>query len=355
MRLRDLIFVSVVLGGGLALARGVLQTLGLGGRASATAERAPGMPTSGPIVDELDAGVPAAVGREGNSCPRPRPPSWPCCGGCRWPSPARSRRWRRSAGSRLDRPDGRLEAWLDDLLRDRRSADYLAERFARALVGTEDGPFLLFRRRRFITWLSDAILANRPYDAIVRDLIADQGLWTDHPATNFVSVTFDPENERPDPERLAARVARAFLGRPARLRPVPRPSVPALEAGRLPRPGRVLRRRLLRASAASATARARISPLDRKTKETVKVEPRVPFHPELLPGRRATRASSSRPGSSTRATPTSPAPRSTASGPSSSAGRWSSRSTTCPSRASCPRRWSCSPTTSRRTATTCTA
>lgn len=108
--------------------------------------------------------------------------------------------------------DDRLETWLESLLRDRRSADNLAERFARALVGTEDGPFLQFRHRRFTTWLSDAILANRPFDAVVRDLIADQGLWTDHPATNFISVTFNPENERPDPERLAARVARAFLG-----------------------------------------------------------------------------------------------------------------------------------------------
>ena len=46
--------------------------------------------------------------------------------------------------------------------RDRRCADYLAERFARAFVGTEDGPFLQFRRRRFMAWLSDAILENRP-------------------------------------------------------------------------------------------------------------------------------------------------------------------------------------------------
>jgi hypothetical protein len=111
------------------------------------------------------------------------------------------------------RPAGaRLEAWLDELLHDRRFADYFAERFARAFVGTEDGPFLVFRRRRFIAWLSDAILANRPYRAIVRDLIADQGLWTDHPATNFLTVTFDQEAGRPSPERLGARVARAFLG-----------------------------------------------------------------------------------------------------------------------------------------------
>jgi hypothetical protein len=110
------------------------------------------------------------------------------------------------------KPEGRLEAWLNELLGDRRCADYLAERFARAYVGTEDGPFLLFRRRRFAVWLSDAILENRPYDALVHDLIADTDLWTHHPATNFLTVTFDPDAGRPNPERLGARVARAFLG-----------------------------------------------------------------------------------------------------------------------------------------------
>jgi hypothetical protein len=108
--------------------------------------------------------------------------------------------------------EARLERWTDSLLHDRRTADYLAERFARTFVGTEDGPFVLFRRRRLTSWLSDAFHTNRAYDAIVRDLIAEQGLWTDHPATNFVTVTFDQEKGRPDPERLAARVSRAFLG-----------------------------------------------------------------------------------------------------------------------------------------------
>lgn len=111
------------------------------------------------------------------------------------------------------RPSGeRLDGWLDDVIRDRRFSDYLAERFARSFVGTEDGPFILFRRRRFASWLSDAILANRPYDAVVSDMISDKGLWTDHPGTNFISVTFNPDEGRPDPERLAARVSRAFLG-----------------------------------------------------------------------------------------------------------------------------------------------
>ena len=108
--------------------------------------------------------------------------------------------------------EGRVERWLEELLADRRASDHLAERMARAYVGTEGGPFLLFRRRRFTTWLSDAIHEDRPYDQIVREMIAGKGLWTDSPPTNFLTVTQSEETGRPDPERLAARVSRAFLG-----------------------------------------------------------------------------------------------------------------------------------------------
>lgn len=109
--------------------------------------------------------------------------------------------------------ENRLQWWLAGLLKERRFADYFAERLARAFVGTEDGPFIVYRRRRFVAWLSDQIMANRPYDELVRELITSEGLWTDKPATNFITVTIQPDkNQRPDAERLAARVARAFLG-----------------------------------------------------------------------------------------------------------------------------------------------
>jgi hypothetical protein len=111
------------------------------------------------------------------------------------------------------RDGDRLQWWLDGLLHDARCHDYLAERLARACVGTEDGPFLIYRRRRFVSWLSEQLAANRPYDQLVSDLIASDGLWTDKPAVNFLTVTSrQAEGNRPDPERLAGRVARAFLG-----------------------------------------------------------------------------------------------------------------------------------------------
>jgi hypothetical protein len=107
----------------------------------------------------------------------------------------------------------RLAWWLAGLLQDRRYADYVAERLARVVVGTEDGPFLIFRRRRLVSWLSDQLLQNRPYDELVRELITADGLWTDRPATNFLTVTVDPNaDNRPNANRLASRVCRAFLG-----------------------------------------------------------------------------------------------------------------------------------------------
>jgi hypothetical protein len=107
----------------------------------------------------------------------------------------------------------RLEWWLAGIFSDRRHHDYLAERLARAYVGTQDGPFIIFRRRRFVSWLADELSENRPYDQIVKRLISDSGIWTDHPATNFVTVTIKPDQGTgPDENELAARVARAFLG-----------------------------------------------------------------------------------------------------------------------------------------------
>jgi hypothetical protein len=109
--------------------------------------------------------------------------------------------------------DQRLPWWIDHILQDRRFADNFAERFARVFVGTEDGPFIQYRRRRFVAWLSEQFAQNRPYDQLVRDLIVSGGLWTDNPAANFVSVTIQPDNnDQPDPVRLAGRVTRAFLG-----------------------------------------------------------------------------------------------------------------------------------------------
>ncbi|MCA9120938.1 MAG: DUF1553 domain-containing protein [Planctomycetales bacterium] len=107
----------------------------------------------------------------------------------------------------------RLEWWISRLLEDRRYSDYVAERLARSYVGTDNGPFIVYRRRRFVTWLSDQLLENKPYDQMVRELISDKGIWTNSPSVNFLTVTLDEGNKgKPDAIRLAARTTRAFLG-----------------------------------------------------------------------------------------------------------------------------------------------
>lgn len=102
--------------------------------------------------------------------------------------------------------------WIDHLLEDRRTAEHLAERLGRAFVGVENGPFILYRRRRFVSWLADQLAENRPYDQLVRELLASEGIWTEKPAVNFITVTTDSDGTgQPSPIRLATRTSRAFL------------------------------------------------------------------------------------------------------------------------------------------------
>jgi hypothetical protein len=110
-------------------------------------------------------------------------------------------------------PPNRIAWWASHLLVDRRFADYWAERLARIYVGSEQGNIILFRRRRFALWLADQLANNTPYDQLARELLADDGIWTGKPATNFVTATANPASaNQPDPVRLAGRTARAFLG-----------------------------------------------------------------------------------------------------------------------------------------------
>ena len=151
-------------------------------------------------------------------------------------------------------------------------------------------------------------------------------------------MTFDPEAGRPTPDRLAARVARAFLG----------VRIDCAQCHDHPfQPWKQADFRGLAAFFGGVRSNLRgirdaendYQPPDRKTKEPVKVEPRVPFCPELLPDTGNAPRTARRAGSSTSGTPTSPARRSTASGPSCSAARWPSRSTTCTPPASSIRLW----------------
>ncbi len=109
-------------------------------------------------------------------------------------------------------PERRVAWWTEHLLSDERWYDNFSVRIARACVGTHEGPFLLFRRRKFNHWLAEQLKESTPYDHIVRQMVSADGLWTDTPAVNFVTATMDEGNNgRADPIRLAGRTSRAFL------------------------------------------------------------------------------------------------------------------------------------------------
>ncbi len=112
---------------------------------------------------------------------------------------------------RLSEAD-RVAVHRERLLGDSRHHDYWAERLTRMWVGNDEGPFLVYRRRKFRTWISDQLAKNVAYDDLVRRLITAEGLWTDRPETNFYTVTFDSGDDGPDPVRMAARVSRTMLG-----------------------------------------------------------------------------------------------------------------------------------------------
>ena len=109
-----------------------------------------------------------------------------------------------------DQPN-KIDRWVVRMLQDSRYSDYFAERLARSLVGVEGGPFIVFRRDRLTSWLADQLRHDVSWSQMTKELISAEGLWTDQPAANFITVA-RIENEGLDENKLAGRTVRTFLG-----------------------------------------------------------------------------------------------------------------------------------------------
>lgn len=109
-----------------------------------------------------------------------------------------------------NQPD-KIDRWVTKMLQDSRYGDYFAERLARSLVGVEDGPFVIFRRDRMTAWLAEQLHKDVSWSKMTKELIAAEGLWTDRPAANFITVA-RMEDEGLDENKLAGRTVRTFLG-----------------------------------------------------------------------------------------------------------------------------------------------
>ena len=110
-----------------------------------------------------------------------------------------------------DQQPDRLDRWIVRMLQDDRFGRYFADRLARSLTGVEQGPLFIFRRDRLRDWLAEQLLQDASWGRMTRELIAAEGLWTDQPAANFITIA-RLENEELDEVKLAGRTARAFLG-----------------------------------------------------------------------------------------------------------------------------------------------
>lgn len=189
-----------------------------------------------------------------------------------------------------DSPTDRIERWVERMLADRRFADYFAQRFARFFVGADEGQFLVFRRDRFWAWLGDQFHKNRPYDEIVREMIAGRGLWTDSPEVNFVaSVVADGVI---DHNKLAGRTARAFLGSGIDCAQCHDHPYSTWKQGQFEGLAACYRQLNISGVGIEDNRDLKKNPYtvqDRMTLKDREVEPAAPFHPEWMPNEGTTR------------------------------------------------------------------
>jgi len=114
-------------------------------------------------------------------------------------------------GFEADSQPNKIDRWVVRMLQDSRYIDYMAERLARSLVGVEGGPFIVFRRDRMTSWLAERLRDDASWSEMTRELIAAEGLWTDRPAANFITIA-RMDDEGLDENKLAGRTVRTFLG-----------------------------------------------------------------------------------------------------------------------------------------------
>jgi hypothetical protein len=101
-------------------------------------------------------------------------------------------------------PDKR-ERLIDALLSGTDYADYFANKWAAVLRNKRDDTSDITANFAFHSWLRDGLLANKPYDQTVRELLAATGTIADNPAVAWYKRVLDPQQQLED-------VAQLFLG-----------------------------------------------------------------------------------------------------------------------------------------------
>lgn len=101
-------------------------------------------------------------------------------------------------------PDKR-DLVIDDLLRTPDYADYFAAKWTALLKNRRDDTSDLISNFAFHAWVRDSLLANKPYDQFVREILAATGTVIGNPPVAWYKRVKDPKNQIED-------VAQLFLG-----------------------------------------------------------------------------------------------------------------------------------------------
>ena len=102
------------------------------------------------------------------------------------------------------RPDKR-EQWIEELLRSPEYADFFANKWTALLKNRRDDASDIKSNFAFFAWFRDGLLANKPYDQIVRELLAATGTVMGNPPVAWYKRVKDPKQQLED-------VAQLFLG-----------------------------------------------------------------------------------------------------------------------------------------------
>jgi hypothetical protein len=102
------------------------------------------------------------------------------------------------------RPDKR-DRWIDELLQSPDYADYFAGKWTAVLKNRRDDASDIVSNFAFHSWVRDSLLANKPYDQFVRELLAATGTVLGNPPVAWYKRVKEPKDQIED-------VAQLFLG-----------------------------------------------------------------------------------------------------------------------------------------------
>ncbi|HQR05688.1 MAG TPA: DUF1549 domain-containing protein, partial [Gemmatales bacterium] len=95
--------------------------------------------------------------------------------------------------------------WIDELLRSTDYADFFAGKWTAVLKNRRDDTSDMISNFAFHAWVRDSLLANKPYDQFVRELLAATGTVIDNPPVAWYKRVKEPKDQIED-------VAQLFLG-----------------------------------------------------------------------------------------------------------------------------------------------